>query len=537
MTLHGLKPRYSSRVGRAIVLSLSMIALVVASAGSSPAQVAEQPRIALISPVEQDRPPVGSDKPLTNGGYIYFKAWSAGGSASEYRVSYVIEGGGFREEDLEVGGDHLWEKHWQVPPEWPDGPYTVRVVLQTRAGEPVAEDSMVFVASGADNGGAPPLDAVRMGGPWTVQRPGWAFYDAPVHGLGAAMWVWASEGTEQVRVLYSTAPHGSTPGWVECGNAPVEFRDDYPTDHWIATPRCLLATGDSPRDVTGLAAVANGTPPPAAPDPVNDGGSDAWAGLDSYRSRPSEVALWAEGAPLDTTRCHLLSLRAHDQRRVPLWHANVDFHLRAPPGSASFAAGHYDEDPSQAPDSGDHRGSEEGISCGDGVDPPEQALHEGVREVVHVESGFSGTDYRGDFDIAAWVKEPARTSVFAWVDHNDDDVWQQSEPFDVLLYREDTTIETEVWTSKEPGGVGVVIGGELDGVTGCSISRPADVERRRSRSVPWRKAGETIVGSYHHRHYEVIKRATWFRVIAPPVQGQLPCKRAVSPPVRVRVPA
>lgn len=397
---------------------------------------------------------------------------------------------------------------------------------------------MVFVASGANNGGAPPLDAVHLGPPWVTQRPpGWAFYDAPGHGLGAYLFVHTSEGTQQVRVLYSTAARGSAPEWVECGHAPVEFNDDYQNNFWAATPRCVLATGDSPRDVTALAAVASSTPPPAAPDPAQDAGSDASAGYQSYRSRPSEVSLGWEGPALDPTRCHLLRVRSADQRGVPLWHANVDLHLRAPAASASFAAGHYAEDATQAPNDSHQAPAEDGLSCGEGVAPPRQTRHtkEGL-EIWHIESAPAGTDHFGDFSVPAWVKEQPATSVFAWVDQNDDDVWQRSEPSDVLLYREDTTIEPELSTTKEDGGVEVVVGGELDGAMGCSIQRPANVQRRRSRAAPWRHTGKTFVGGRYNLHWEVIQRTTWFRLIAPPLDFPLPCKRATSPAVRVRVP-
>lgn len=395
---------------------------------------------------------------------------------------------------------------------------------------------MAVVATGAENGGAPPAETVTMGGPWVVQRPGWAFYRAPGHGVGASIFNWVSEGTQQVRVFYSTTSRPMAPQWVECGHGPVEFDNDYPHDQWLARARCVLAPGDQPRDVRLIASVANTTPVPADPDPVNDAGSDVTVGINSYRSRASDLSLWAEGAALDTTRCHLLRMRGHDQREVPLWHANLDLHLRAPRGSASFATGQHSEDPAQAPDQNHDGSTRDGMACDDGPDPPSQARHaKGDRDIWHIESGSQGADYYGDFDVAVSVSKPARTSVFAWIDQNDDDVWQQSEPSDVLLYREDTKIEPDVSRSKHPEGLSVLVGGELDGVTPCDQSRLANVYRRTSRTAPWRKVGEAILGSHYDQYHQVVRRTTWFRLIAPAVKSDYECERAASPAVRVRM--
>lgn len=61
------------------------------------------PAIQLIAPVELGYPPIVSDKPRSYDTHISFQAWSGGTGDSDYRVSFVVEGGGFRAEGVDLG--------------------------------------------------------------------------------------------------------------------------------------------------------------------------------------------------------------------------------------------------------------------------------------------------------------------------------------------------------------------------------------------------------------------------------------------------
>ena len=308
--------------------------------------------------------------------------------------------------------------------------YTLRAILYANftgpgTGEEVAVTEELVTVNRSDVPPPPPANTVEILYPSNGDPTG--FHSPEGKRTNALMDVVVSEGTEQVRVLYTVSRPGTTPEWVSCGSGGVGTVN-------TLTIRCTLAEGVVATQVTALAAAANNTPPPSTPNAAADATGDAHR-VAPYFQKTTVLDVDPESLRVEVGSCLPLIARATDQFGRPIAGANIDVHATGPGDQVRFGfientATSPSTTPTgafQAPDKG-HVATRDGIQCRTKANSGKQGDHNipGAPDPQHIES-TTGTDDAGRFIFALYSDVIGGTSVTVSADENDDDVFQGSE--------------------------------------------------------------------------------------------------------------
>ncbi|MDQ3981348.1 MAG: hypothetical protein M3271_01560, partial [Actinomycetota bacterium] len=327
-----------------------------------------------------------------------------------------------------VGGTNTWEYNLELGG-IADGSYSLTAQLYSGV-TPVADDAESVTVNNSE---LPPPDEANTVELLFPENGGRAGYFTPTgKSAGFVVHSMASEGTGQVRVLYSLSDTGNDPEWKQCASGT-------PNADRIVTVRCAIATGDRPAEVTAIAAVANRTPT-GDPSPAADESGDAHQVL-PYAQVPSSVEINPPTVMHDPAGCQRFTLEVVDQDNRPIPGVNVDVHAVGPDDNLTFATanttipGVNETDPFQAPDRA--HTTERTRRCSDGAFQDGQLQGEsnrpgGVDDEKHIEStspasSLGGTDIGGHFDFALYSGTGGSTQLTAWADVNDDDLPGASE--------------------------------------------------------------------------------------------------------------
>lgn len=311
-----------------------------------------------------------------------------------------------------------------------DGAYSLSVILYSNL-QQVDDDQVTVTVNNEDIPPPSQANTVEILSPSNGEPAG--FFAPEGKSAGFLVSTIASEGTERVRVLYSMSDPGAAPEWKQCGF-------EAPDSNLVAQIRCVVATGDSPSQVTALAAVANktptGTPPPAADD-----SGDAHA-ITPYLQQAGAVDISPTSATQDVGKCQKYTLTVTDQQDTPIAGMNVDVHAIGPGDQIQFATIDptpvtTDNDPFQAPDRGvgSHRhSSENALRCSDDSNLGQQGETNvpGGDDIKHIEStspqnSIGGTDDFGRWTFALHSRVQGSTQIIGWADSNGDDFQNATE--------------------------------------------------------------------------------------------------------------
>ena len=296
----------------------------------------------------------------------------------------------------------------------PDGQYFLRAILYSGflgpgTGTEVARDEKAVTIQSSQ---ATASNTVEMaypvnGGPIGFYRKGSDPAKAVVTGF-------ASDGTAQVRVFYTTNAPGTEPTWVSCGSAAVSSRQ--------FRARCTLAADANPTSVRAIAAVANRTPSPAPPTAPSDDTGDAHR-VAPYLQNPTLVAMDPASSQAERSECTPIVVSVEDQSGVPIAGLNIDIHAQGPDDQLRFASEDGVSSPFQPPDAA-HSARENTVQCGP-LDPENQQSEHSVPggdDLKHIESTpTGGTNNQGLFTFILHSGGGGGTQVTAWGDENDDD--------------------------------------------------------------------------------------------------------------------
>jgi hypothetical protein len=335
----------------------------------------------------------------------------------------------FLGEAARVGTTDLYELAWPV--DLPDGTYGLRARIKDTT---IVEDLDVKVGAGelAPMTPHPPYETLQLDKPAIAAG-------VPFSGRATVVSGRASAGAEGVDVFYTKVPAKDTPrqtDWIFCGYADLSGTGTAPQPF---STLCRLAGADQAAQVTGIAAItfdctvagcdANPTPPPPAPNASamrEQGGKETGQAVRvfGYEANPL-LGIEPAEAEAVTGDCRRFELVLRDQTGQPLGSENVDLHLAGPSSTAHFCRP-PDAAPSlRAPDAGDHTTS---------ADPNVQleAHHEadGGAGSLHTE-GETLPDGKLVFGVTSESAGDAQLS--AWLDRNDDDAGDATEPADGAL--------------------------------------------------------------------------------------------------------
>ena len=305
-----------------------------------------------------------------------------------------------------------------------DGTYNLKAILYAGTIE-IARDEQEVTVNNGDDLDDPQAETVEIITPANGADAGF-FQPAGAASAHTLVAVTSSDdtglpstsaGTDTVSVFYTKTPVGQEPEWVDCGSADPEGEEDPPS-----SMRCALAEGDSPTDVTAIAATAN----PALP--VLSGSGDAHR-VDPYVQVPTNFTLTPgaqTGKPAGTC-ADPVTARALDQNGAPIVGMNVDVHSKGPSDGLRFDGVNNSE--SQAPDAA-HPEPEEAWDCEAAAAGGEQGDHElspGNPDIKHIESTADGTSDNGEFVFQLYSPDQGRTDFAIFADVDDDDQWCDEE--------------------------------------------------------------------------------------------------------------
>ena len=266
-----------------------------------------------------------------------------------------------------------------------------------------------------------PVNGGNVG--YTKQKNG--FHSFLVRGI-------VSENTTPgyARVYYTLSAPGQIPIWRACGAAAFnQPGTDVPT---AFTHRCQLATGHDPADLSGVAAVANTTSPPAPPTDPPQPNTDASG--DAHRMHPylQEATSVSIGTPalnnVTIGDCATLVATVRDQLDEVIAGTDVDAEAQGPSDQLRFGSVTNTTTSFKKPDK-NHLASESAYNCNQEANGGEQGDHNvpGGDDFKHIEA-VDGTSNSGGFTFAQWSDEGGPTVGNVWADTNDDDLQQTSEP-------------------------------------------------------------------------------------------------------------
>jgi hypothetical protein len=408
------RKRTSIGVALAAVLAATLLPLTSVRAQAGP-------NIEFVNPSGYTSSLNISDKSDADGA-VHLVAWVGPVPANPFVEFEISSATATTTLDGERGSNDTWEVDLQVA-SLTDGQYTLRARLfkDFSPGTTATEVDVVERTVTLNRSEIPPpspSNTVEMtypnnGGPFGVHMP----KGKRANGL---IDVIASEGTRQVRALYSTTAPGNPPTWTDCGSAAVA------TDR-TARVRCTLAEEATASQVTAVAVVANDTPPPAGANPVADATGDAHRVL-SYAQLVKNIDINPESIIGDPDSCVTFTATATDQSNRPVAAANLDVHAVGPDDQLRFGNVTDVTSEFQAPDKAHVAGPRAAINCANKANQGTQGDHNipGADDPQHIES-VAGTSNVGQFVFALHSLPTGGTRIDVWSDGEDDDVQQPAE--------------------------------------------------------------------------------------------------------------
>lgn len=317
-----------------------------------------------------------------------------------------------------VGSSDTWEAFFEIPANDTDGPYTLRARLYSNGNEVDNYETTVTI----NRSDVPPptaAETVEITSP--ANGSGLGFFTPKGKATNTVIVVKASDGTEQVRGFYTQSDPGDDPAWKECGDAT-------PGSTGVARIKCELPNDVAPSSISAVAAVANRTPPPAAPNAGLDDTGDAHR-IMPYVQQPTRFVLSPQAQSVQPNDCTpATTATLLDQNGEPIAGANVDLHAVGPSDQLRFGVITNETSGFQDPDK-NHISREFAINCSDESNSTiHQADHNipGGDDIKHVES-TGGTGNAGQFAFALHADEVGGTIVTIWADVDDDDQQQSTE--------------------------------------------------------------------------------------------------------------
>ena len=413
------RTRTSSRV-----VALFAVAMMAALLPTTPATAA--PTIKFLNPSDYSAPMRISSKQDANGDTSYhLVAWAGEVPANpfvEFELSPSPTLPGQSEDPTviaTINGTRVGTDTFEgslATSAIPDGQYFLRAILYAGflgpgTGTEVARDQIPVTIQSSSQTAANTAELAypSNGGPVGFWKSG----DKPGVGVFTGF---ASEGTAQVRALYTTSASGTDPEWKSCGYGSVSggtFR-----------VRCTLAADVSPTSVRAVAAVANSTPPPAPAAESADQTGDAHRVI-PYLQNPTTVTWDPPSIAADQNKCTLMTATVRDQSGIPVATLNIDIHAQNPDDQLRFATqqvnGVNQHSAFQAPDTA--HGTEATAKCS-ATDPDNKQGDHGVpggNDIKHIESAAAGTNNLGQFTAILISGIKGGTQLTAWGDENDDD--------------------------------------------------------------------------------------------------------------------
>lgn len=403
------------------------VALVMGSLAAAPPTRAQNVGIQLLNPSGYSTTNANQPRPLSakqdNNATYHLVAWAKGVPPSavvEFELRPTTVGSPVTVTATRVGSSNTWEYNLELATV-ADGTYTLAAVLFSGQTS-VAEDEQLVTVQNSELRPGGPANTVELLYPENGGRAG--YFTPPGKTAGFLVHAIASEGTGQVRVLYSLSDPGNEPEWKPCGS-------EAPNDDRLVTIRCALAVGDRPADVGAIAAVAN-RQPTGDPSPAADETGDAHHVV-PYAQVATNVEVTPSSTTKDPATCQKFTLDVSDQDNRPIVGMNVDIHAVGPDDQLQFATIPLtpvtnETDPFQAPDRA--HTTEGARRCSDGMrlgNQGETNRPGGLDDEKHIEStspedSVGGTDESGDFDFALFSATVGATQIVAWADANDDDL-------------------------------------------------------------------------------------------------------------------
>ena len=399
------------------LVALFAMSLVAAVLPLSPAVAA--PAIELLNPSAYNTTPELSAKDDGDGVY-HFVAWVPQVPPSPF-VEFEVGVTGATSITIEgqrVGTSDTWEAFHNLSG-LPDGANAVRAILYSGTDQFGEGDSQAVTINNSDLAPPPQAETVEIMHPTNGGQLG--FFKPPTGRPNALMDVRTSLGDGlQVRVLYTKSRPGIEPTWIQCGAGDVLNK--------IATPRCTLEEGDSPNQVTAVAATANLAPSPAPATPASDDSGDAHRVV-PYEAIPSRVSIEPEALKEDVNVCldPLMVAKAFDQQGRLLANPQIDVHAVGPTDQLQFAVISGRTDSFKPPDKGPHS-EEDTRPCSETAADDKQGETNRVAapDEKHIESDAEFRD-EGQFKFSLRSDAIGGTQVIAWADADDDDVQDPTE--------------------------------------------------------------------------------------------------------------
>lgn len=319
-----------------------------------------------------------------------------------------------------VGSTDTFEFHWSLAGV-ADGSYTLRALLFSGTAE-VSRDEIDVTVNSEDETLDPTAETVEIVAPPNGNPAGFfqplgadsAHTVVDVTSSAELEFPSTSTGTDSIDVSYTKTFIGEEPEWISCGSAGRSSSGSN-------SIRCTLEEGDTPAQVTGLAAVAN----PAGSTFV-PGSGDAHR-VFPYNQIPSAVALDPASQPGKTPgECaDVITATIRDQNGAKIAGVNTDVHAKGPTDNLLFDDSGNNSSAHQAPDAA-HTDPESAWNCeGEGTNG-EQGQHEfapGNPDTKHIES-TTGTNNAGQFLFQLFSPDGVgSTEIAVWADTDGDDLW------------------------------------------------------------------------------------------------------------------
>ena len=349
-----------------------------------------------------------------------------------------------------AGATDTWELFWNVASQPAtdvdnDAGFVRAAVFTTTEGGPnfvpsEAGEAVVF------RNGADPNETAEITEPdngdliQAFNRDGDPNLEVPMRGTASS----AIDASTEVELYYTTTAAANTdPDWIDCEEDTLTVTAGSPNT-WSGN--CQLATGQDPALVTAVAVRPDSSVTPQV-DEKGNGSGDAHrvVGNVSSLEAESDVTVTREtGSTRTIGRCATFTATITDKNGDSIVGANIDVHAEGPSDSLQFSTNLNDTndtdtvaDAFTAPTGGAHNATEPTAGCdtaettsdpGDDNDSENtgnnQAEHDTVSDdIKHIE----GTTDADGFQFSVDSEAPGLTTVTAWFDGDDDDVFNDSQ--------------------------------------------------------------------------------------------------------------
>ncbi|HYO61294.1 MAG TPA: hypothetical protein VEU29_05295 [Actinomycetota bacterium] len=442
-------------------------AFSLAQAQQSPSPTGTAPTIELVNPSDYEGTPVLSDKDNNPGNdasgddpndeKYHFNAWTRNAPNNATVEFFIVQGSNQVSLGLaQSQGNGVYDLYSGIPDQLTDTSADVRAVLYA-GGELDRDEQPVLINDETESSDT---EAVLMQGEYRATNEaetaeityplnggGLGFFGRPDQAPAANIEVRHSRtgtagsagnqggGPENLRAYYTTSHRGTDPDWKVCG---TESQTDS-----AEGVRCQLTNGDRPEWVTGVAVVTRDSES-SETSPRNVGAMEVRNAGDAhvvagYSQTPSSVTIGSPTGSTPTGCSPLIPVTVADQIGQKIVGAPVDVHAQGPTDSLAFNTEDDEHDPDNDnnpdPDPNDqpeNHATEQGRQCSDQALAEEnQGEHEeagALPDRKHIES-TDGTDGNGQFIYQMWSNSPGGTTMTAFVDMDEDDLFCATEAF------------------------------------------------------------------------------------------------------------